>query len=60
VILIDPGISLSYVSPRIVDLCRLTSTKFRNPWLVQLATRAKRRFNAKVDDCVIELDGNWV
>ena len=42
-VLIDPGATLSYVSPKIVEQCKLSSEKFRNPWLVQLATGAKRR-----------------
>ena len=36
-VLIDPGATLSYVSPKIVEQCKLQSEKFRNPWLVQLA-----------------------
>jgi len=47
-ILIDPGASLSYVSPRIVYEFHLKSSKFKNPWLVQLAIGAKRRACAKV------------
>eukprot|EP00253_Pinus_taeda_P011376 PITA_11376 len=50
-VLIDPGATLSYVSPKIVERCSLQSVKFKNPWLVQLATRAKRRVTAKVNDC---------
>eukprot|EP00253_Pinus_taeda_P011178 PITA_11178 len=50
-ILIDPGATLSYVSPKIVERCKLQSTKFKNPWLVQLATGAKRRVGAKIRDC---------
>lgn len=59
-ILTDLGVGLSYVSPRVVDLCLLTSTKSRNPWLVQLATGAKRGDNRNVDDCAIELAGQRV
>ena len=33
-ILIDPGAILSYISPRIVDLCKLVPKKFDKPWLV--------------------------
>eukprot|EP00253_Pinus_taeda_P003862 PITA_03862 len=50
-LLIDPGATLSYVSPKVVECCNLQSVKFKNPWLVQLATRAKRRVTAKVNDC---------
>eukprot|EP00253_Pinus_taeda_P008538 PITA_08538 len=50
-ILIDPGATLSYVSPKVVEQCSLQSVKFKNPWLVQLATGAKRRVTAKVNNC---------
>ena len=36
-ILIYPGEILSYVSPIIVDLCKLQQNNFENSWLVQLA-----------------------
>lgn len=54
-ILIDQGVSLSYVSPGIVDECHLKHSKFKNPWLVQLATDAKRKACAKVEGCEIKL-----
>ena len=47
-ILIYPCPRMSYVSLKIVELCYLQSVKFKNPWLVQLATRAKRRVATKV------------
>eukprot|EP00253_Pinus_taeda_P018204 PITA_18204 len=50
-VLIDPGATLSYVSPKVVERCNLPSVKFKNPWLVQLATGAKRRVTAKINDC---------
>eukprot|EP00253_Pinus_taeda_P012349 PITA_12349 len=50
-VLIDPGATLSYVSPKIVEHCSLQPVKFKNPWLVQLATGAKRRVTAKISDC---------
>ena len=40
-ILIDPSASLSYVSPRIVELFKLSQKKFEKSWLVQLATCTK-------------------
>ena len=42
-ILIDPGASLSYVSPSLVEKCKLSVEKFTKSWLIQLATRAKRK-----------------
>ena len=40
-ILIDPGANLSYISPRIVELCKLVPKTFDMLWLVQLATSTK-------------------
>ena len=40
-ILIDPGACRSYVSPKIVDLCKLGKVTHDKPWLVQLATGTK-------------------
>eukprot|EP00253_Pinus_taeda_P019416 PITA_19416 len=56
-ILIDPGATLSYVSPKIVEQCKLQSEKFRNPWLVQLATGAKRRVLAKKNKFPLTIAG---
>eukprot|EP00253_Pinus_taeda_P015084 PITA_15084 len=56
-VLIDPGATLSYVSPKIVEQCKLLSEKFRSPWLVQLATGAKRRVSAKISNCSFSIDG---
>ena len=36
-ILIDPGAFWSYVSPKIVNECKLGKVKHDKPWLVQLA-----------------------
>eukprot|EP00253_Pinus_taeda_P029286 PITA_29286 len=56
-VLIDPGATLSYVSPKVVERCNLQSVKFKNPWLVQLATGAKRRVTTKVNDCSFTIAG---
>eukprot|EP00253_Pinus_taeda_P017453 PITA_17453 len=50
-VLIDPRATLSYVNPKVVERCNLQSVKFKNPWLVQLATGAKRRVTSKINDC---------
>eukprot|EP00253_Pinus_taeda_P015939 PITA_15939 len=50
-VLVDLGATLSYVSPKIVERCKLQPVKFKNPWLVQLATGAKRRVIAKISNC---------
>ena len=46
-VLIDPGASLSYISPKIVEKCNLKTEKFQQSWLVQLATRTKRKVTHK-------------
>eukprot|EP00253_Pinus_taeda_P018339 PITA_18339 len=57
VVLIDPGATLSYVSPKIVEQCKLPTERFRNPWLVQLATGAKRRVLAKISNYSLSIAG---
>ena len=42
-VLIDPGASLSYISPQVVEKCKLKTKKFQQSWLVQLATGTKRK-----------------
>eukprot|EP00253_Pinus_taeda_P006640 PITA_06640 len=54
-VLVDPGATLSYVSPKIVENCKLQPAKFKNPWLVQLATGAKRRVLAKVNNFPLKI-----
>ena len=56
-VLIDPGATLSYVSPKIVEQCKLPSKRFKNPWLVQLATGAKRRVLAKINNYFLSIAG---
>ena len=41
-ILIDWGDILGYISPNLVEKCKLPVKKFASSWLVQLATGAKR------------------
>ena len=50
-VLIDPGATLSYVNPKVVECCNLQSVKFKNPWLVQLAMGAKRKVTSKINNC---------
>lgn len=54
-IFVDPDASLSYVSPKVVEMCKLQSQKFRNPWLVQLATGTKRKVCAKIPNCALKI-----
>jgi len=55
-ILIDPGASLSYVSPRIVEDCKLQKKEFQNSWLVQLATGTKPKVTSFVNGCEISMN----
>eukprot|EP00253_Pinus_taeda_P004686 PITA_04686 len=59
-ILIDPGATLVYISPKIVEHCKLQPVKFKDPWLVQLATGAKRQVLAKVKSCPLKIAGQLV
>ena len=55
-ILIDPGASLSYIAPQIVEKCKLSVDKFENSWLFQLATGAKRKVIGFVKECALLMD----
>ena len=55
-ILIDPGASLSYISPNLVEKCKLPIEKFASSWLVQLATGAKRKVTSFVKNCAVVMD----
>ena len=50
-ILIEPGASLSYVSPTIAEKCNLSLKKFEKSWLIQLATCTKRKVVNYVESC---------
>ena len=52
-IIIDLGASLSYVSPRIVELCKLVPEKIEKSWPVQLATGTKCKVTSYVKGCKI-------
>ena len=49
-ILIDPSSSHSYITPRVVDICSFKKVKHRKYWLVQLATRTKRKVSEVVEN----------
>jgi len=59
-VLIDPGATLSYVSPKVVEYCKLQPVKFKNSWLVQLAIGAKRRVLAKINNCPLTIVGQQI
>jgi len=56
-ILIDLGASLSYVSPKIVEICKLRKEKFEKAWLVQLDTSTKRKVTNFIKSCEISING---
>ena len=55
-VLIDPSASMSYVSPIIIDLCKLVPENFDKSLLVQLATGTKRKVTSIVRNCKIMLN----
>ena len=55
-ILIEPGASLSYISPDLVEKCKLSVEKFAKSWLVQLATGVKIKVISFVNDCIVNMD----
>ena len=56
-ILIDPGSTHSYITPRVVEICAFEKVKHRKSWLVQLATGTKRKVNEVVEKCPLVMNG---
>jgi hypothetical protein len=56
-ILIDLGSNLSYVSPQMVDKCKLQQVKHVKSWLVQLATGTKRKVTKVIPACQFIMSG---
>ena len=56
-VLIDPGASLSDISPGMVEKCKIKPEKFQQSWLVQLATGTKRKVTHKLPRTAIHLNG---
>ena len=56
-ILIDLSACKSYVSPKIIDVCKLGKIKHEKPWLVQLATCTKQKASEIVKYYDVNLDG---
>eukprot|EP00253_Pinus_taeda_P016051 PITA_16051 len=59
-VLIYLGATLSYIIPKVVEHCKIQPVKFKNTWLVQLATGAKRRVLAKVNNYSLKIAGRPV
>ena len=56
-ILIDPGSTHSYITPRVVDICAFKKARHRKSWLVQLAMGTKRKVNEVVEKCPLFMNG---
>jgi hypothetical protein len=56
-VLIDPGATLSYITPNIVESNKLKKLKHTKSWLVQLATGTKRKVVDFISDFEFILDG---
>ena len=56
-ILIDLGSTHSYITLRVVEICAFNKLKHSESWLVQLATRTKRKFSEIVEKCPLDMDG---
>jgi hypothetical protein len=56
-VLIDPGATLSYVSPSIVDSNKLKKVRHTKSWLLQLATRTKIKVTDFISDSEFSLGG---
>jgi hypothetical protein len=56
-ILIDLRASHSYIDPKMVESFHLPRNKHGKSWLVQLATRAKRKVIEMVKSCPMDMNG---
>ena len=56
-ILIDPGSTHSYITPKIVEICAFKKLKHSKSWLVQLATGTKRKISEIVERFPLDMDG---
>jgi hypothetical protein len=56
-ILIDSGASHSYIDPKLVEILLFTRSKHDKYWLVQLATRGKRKVVEMVKSCPVDMNG---
>jgi predicted aspartyl protease len=59
-ILIDPGATLSYITPDVVESNKLKKQKHEKPWLVELATGTKIKVVNFISDLEFSLDGQRI
>ena len=55
--MIDPGFTHSYITPRVVEICAFKKVKHWKTWLVQLATRTKRKVSELIKKCPLVMNG---
>jgi hypothetical protein len=56
-ILIDSGVSHTYIDHRMVESLHLPRGKNGKSWLVQLAIGSKRKFNEMFNSCLMDMNG---
>jgi hypothetical protein len=59
-ILIDPGATLSYITPDVVELNKIKKQKHEKSWLVQLAIGTKRKVVNFISNLEFILDGQKI
>ena len=56
-VLIEPGSTHSYITPKVVDICASNKLKHSKSWLVQLATGTKRKVSEVVEKYPLVMNG---
>ena len=56
-ILIDPGSTHSYITPKVVDICAFKRVKHRKSWLFQLSMGTKRKVSEVVEKFPLVMNG---
>ena len=54
-ILIDPGATLSYIAPKVMEDCWLAKVRHTQPWSVQLATGTRKKVIEFIVDCEVKI-----
>ena len=55
--MIDPDYTHNYITPRVAETCAFKKVKHEKYWLVQLATRTKRKVSEMVEKCPLVMNG---
>ena len=58
-ILIEPGATVSYINPKMMENCHLTKVRHARTWSVQVATQAKRKVTLFVANCEISIQDEF-